>query len=373
MKIHTVSKGESLYSIGKNYGVTIEQLMFANGDTVTPTLIPGQAVIIPTSVPPVGTKLINGYAYPNIDRGALNAVLPYLSTVSPFSYGVRADGSLIPINDTDLITISESAGVMPILVVTTLTEDGYFDSQRASDILQSDELSQTLIDNILQKLQSRDYFGVDMDFEYIPTENRQNYVDFIKKLRDTVSPYGYRTLVSLAPKTSSVQRGLLYEAHDYAGLGESADYVLIMTYEWGYTYGPPMAIAPIDKVREVVEYAVSEIPPQKILLGIPNYAYDWTRPYVAGSKAQSMSNTEAVNRARRVGAEILFDSQAQTPYYTYYLDGNDHIVWFEDARSVMARMELIKEFDLAGMSVWNVMSFYKPLWTTVNSYFLPQR
>ena len=373
MTVYTVKEGDSLYSIGKKYGVTIEQLLKANGSTVNGTLIIGQAVVIPEPVSERGEKFINGYTYPAIDRGSLTAVLPYLTAVSPFNYGVREDGTLLPIADTDIITISQSEDVRPILIVTTLTEEGVFNSQRAVDVLENENIENTLILSIKSKLEERDYLGVDIDFEYVPPENKAEYANFISRLREEISPLGYKTFVSVAPKTSSDQRGLLYEAHDYSLLGAAADYVLVMTYEWGYTYGPPMAIAPIDKVRQVLEYAVSVIPKEKILMGVPNYAYDWVRPYVQGTRAESMSNTEAVNRARRVGAQIMFDSQAMTPYYTYYENGRDHIVWFEDARSVKARMELINELSIAGLSVWNITSFYQPLWSTVNSYFKPQK
>ncbi len=373
MKIYVTQAGDSLYSIGKKFGVTIEQLINANGSTVTPTLIIGQAIIIPTPPSERPKKIINGYAYPVIDRTALQSALPYLSNISPFSYGVKADGSLVMLSDADMIAIAGGSGVKPILIITTLTEEGVFNSQRSADVLQNDDFANTLIDNILKQLEKYDYFGVDIDFEYIPTEFRENYAEFITKLKAKISPLGYKTFVSLAPKTSATQRGLLYEAHDYALLGRAADYVLIMTYEWGYTYGPPMAVAPLDKVEQVLRYAVSEIDPSKVLIGVPNYAYDWTLPYVSGSRAESMSNTEAVDRARRVGANIMFDEQSQTPYYNYYKDGKEHVVWFEDARSINARMELINELGLAGMSIWNIMNFYKPLFTTINNYFLPDK
>ena len=70
---------------------------------------------------------------------------------------------------------------------------------------------------------------------------------------------------------------------------------------------------------------------------------------------------------------IMFDEPSQTPYYKYYSDGKEHIVWFEDARSVNARMELVNSYGLAGMSIWNIMNFYRPLFTTINSYFLPDK
>ncbi len=373
MKIYVTQAGDSLYSIGKKFGVTIEQLINANGSTVTPTLIIGQAIIIPTPYEDRPKKIINGYAYPVIERSNLQSALPYISNISPFSYGVNADGSLVLLNDADMIAIAGGSGVKPILIITTLTEEGVFNSQRSADVLQSDDFEDKLIESIINQLEKYDYFGVDIDFEYIPTNLRENYAEFITKLKSRIGPLGYKTFVSVAPKTSATQRGLLYEAHDYALLGNAADYVLVMTYEWGYTYGPPMAIAPLDKVEEVLRYAVSEIDPSKVLIGIPNYAYDWTLPFVTGNRAESMSNTEAVDRARRVGANIQFDEQSKTPYYNYYKDGKEHVVWFEDARSISARMELINELGLAGMSIWNIMNFYKPLYTTINNYFLPDK
>ena len=79
-----------------------------------------------------------------------------------------------------------------------------------------------------------------------------------------MNEYGIWVSVALAPKTSSDQKGLLYEGKDYGGLGAAANSVLLMTYEWGYTYSSPMAVAPINKVRQVIEYALSQIPVAKI-------------------------------------------------------------------------------------------------------------
>ena len=370
MIIHTVAKGDTLYGIGRRYGVTIEQLLAANGGTVEPALIAGQAVVIPQESAPGRSAISNGYAYPQIAAGELSAVLPYLSLISPFSCGIRRDGTLVEPDDGALIASSESAGVRPVLIVTTLNDDGRFSSETAAAVLSDPKASRALCENIVAKLQTRDYFGVDVDFEYVPPSFKRRYPEFIAELRALAAPLGYRVMVSLAPKTSADQKGLLYEAHDYAALGAAADYALIMTYEWGYTYGPPMAVAPVDKVEEVVRYAAGAIPPDKILLGIPNYAYDWTLPFTRGRAAESMSNVEAVTRARQYGAEIQFDETAKTPYYGYYAgDGSRHEVWFEDARSTAAKLELVERYALAGWSVWNVMSFYQPMFTVMRQTF----
>lgn len=132
-----------------------------------------------------------------------------------------------------------------------------------------------------------------------------------------------------------------------------------------------MAVAPIGPVRQVVEYALTHIPPQKIFLGIPNYGYDWTLPFVQGeSRANSISNPEAIALARRYGREILFDTASMTPHFNYTDgSGREHEVWFEDVRSMQAKYNLVEEFSLKGMGYWNLMRPFKSNWSLLNAMF----
>ena len=125
----------------------------------------------------------------------------------------------------------------------------------------------------------------------------------------------------------------------------------------GYTYGPPMAVAPIGSVRRVLEYALTQTVPEKILMGFPNYAYDWTLPYEAGvSRARLMGNEDAPRLAVRYGAEIQYSEADQTPYFHYTDEaGSVHEVWFEDARSAYAKFRLMQELSLRGLGCWNFM------------------
>jgi spore germination protein len=169
--------------------------------------------------------------------------------------------------------------------------------------------------------------------------------------------------------------GLLYEAHDYPTIGAVADEVLLMTYEWGYTFGPPMATAPLNNVRRVLEYGISVIDPDKILMGIPNYAYDWPLPFVRGeTQAESISNQEAIERAVQYGVTIQFDETAQAPFYNYTTaEGVEHVVWFDDVRSMDAKFRLIPELGLHGAGVWQIMNFFPGLWLVVDSLFTVEK
>ena len=142
-----------------------------------------------------------------------------------------------------------------------------------------------------------------------------------------------------------------------------------MTYEYGYKFGPPLAISPINQVRRALDYAITRIPPEKLLLGIANYGYDWTLPYIRGeSDAPSISTVEAIELAKRYGADIKFDETSMAPFF-FYSDkaGRSHEVWFEDARSYNAKMDLIKEYNLAGGFIWDLMRDNPSGFVTINS------
>lgn len=367
---YTLREGQTLYSVAQEYGVPLETLLQANPSLNPLNLQAGDTVIIPIGEQPEKrSAIVNGYAYPTITESALNCVLPFLTFLSPFSYTLTPQGDLIAPKDSDLVYRALRSAVMPLMVVTNLY-DGGFDTNTLSSVINSPELSQKLIDGITEELKNKNYYGVNMDMEYISPDDREVYNEFLRRLADRIRPLGYILTVALAPKISADQQGLLYEAHDYAAQGEIADYVIIMTYEWGYTYGPPLAVSPINEIRRVLDYAVTEIPPEKLLMSLPNYAYDWTLPYTRGTPAQSIGLTAAIELAQRYNAEVIFDEASQTPYFYYTAeDGTPHIVWFDDPRSIAAKLQLVNEYDLAGVSWWTVNRCYIPAWLIMQEMF----
>lgn len=275
---HTVRQGETLTGIAAQYNTTVLALLQNNPQLGGSDRIRAGQLLVISYGPKLGTFAVNGYAYPSIDQQVLRKTLPYLTYLSVFSYGFDSLGRLLPQNAEAITRIARQYGVRPLLVLTTLGEDGQFSSTRAQQLLRDATARSALIENLAQTLAAQGFAGVDIDFEYIPAEDAAAYADFVRAVRARLEPMGYTVMVALAPKTSAGQPGLLYEAHDYAALGAAADDVLLMTYEWGYALSEPMAVAPIDKVEQVVRFAVSQIPPDKIFLGMPNYGYDWLLP-----------------------------------------------------------------------------------------------
>lgn len=368
---HAVAPGESIYTIARTYVMSPRAILAANPQITDPSKLKvGQIIIIPERTRKYGTIEVNGYSFPEIDMETLRKTLPNLTYLSIFNYQVMKDGSLKGIDDVPLIQAAREFKVAPLMVITNIEEGKGFNSDIAKEILTNETAQNNLINNIVKTLKEKNYYGLDIDFEYIYPQNREDYNNFLRKIVNILRPMGYTVTTALAPKIAEDQPGVLYEAHDYPVHGALVDHVILMTYEWGYTYSPPMAVAPIDKVTEVLDYAVTAIPRKKIFMGIPNYGYDWTLPYVKGSAAKAVSNTEAVDLAYKEGAVILYDWKAQSPFFRYYdMNGKQHIVWFEDARSIKAKLDTANRYKLGGVSYWTIGKYFPQNWLVLNSLY----
>lgn len=245
MEIYVVRSGDNVDEIARQFQIPVEQLIYDNQIDYPYRLAVGQALLIvggrgeedvagSQERPPLE---MNGYAYPFINRQVLQDTLPYLTDLSIFSHGFTEEGDLVyPQADEQwMIEESREYRVRPLLVLTPMGEDGHFNNNLVSVLVRDRDVQQKLIRQLWAEVQAKGYGGVDVDFEYVLAEDRVPFAEFVGRLRQILNLYGYRVTAALAPKTSRDQRGLLYEGIDYRLLGEAANQVMLMTYEWGYT------------------------------------------------------------------------------------------------------------------------------------------
>ncbi len=369
---HVVQPGDTLSSIARQYGVSLRAL-YQNNPILggRDQIWLGETLVISYRQRPGPSILVNAYAYANISDDLLFSTLPFLSYLTPFTYGFTSSGALVELSDARLISAALSMGTAPLMHLSTLTPEGGFSNELSHLLLNDLQLQNVLIDNLTTTLLQKGYRGLDVDFEYVFSQDAEAYAAFLHRLTNTFNPMGFPVIAALAPKTSATQKGELYEGHNFSAIGAAVNQVLLMTYEWGYTYGPPMAVAPLPNVRQVVEYALTEIPARKIWLGVPNYGYDWPLPFVQGeTRATSISSQQAVALARRYGVAIQYDNKAQSPWFQYTDEsGQNHEVWFEDARSIRAKLALIPEYGLIGAGYWNLMREFPQNWVVLSSLY----
>jgi len=348
---HYVQSGESLWDISQYYGTTIQELVRINQLQNPNTIVAGLRLTIPVNKPVID---VNAYTINTGETGAreIQEVGQYLTYWMPFVYSVKEDGSLTTLDDTAMLQSATAEQIVPVMAITNFSAITA-GSGLAHTILSSSELQEKVLTTILNVMKEKGYKGLNVDFENVFPADRENYNQFLQRAVDRLHPEGYFVSSALAPKVSSEQQGLLYEAHDYEAQGKIIDFVVLMTYEWGYRFGPPQAISPLNQIKRVLDYAVTVIPRDKIFFGFQIYARDWLVPHVQGQEAETFSQQEAMRRAIQYGAAIQYDPIAQSPFFRYTdAQGRNHEVWFEDARSAQAKFRMVKDYHLRGISYW---------------------
>ena len=372
-----VQPGDSLYSISQRVDVPVQELANINGISENQILSVGYRLYIPARRK--RTAEFNGYVEP---RGttvapalvtAAREAAPYLTYLAPFSFQALRDGSLKePLLNEFPAIARENKNVL--MMVITNQENDQFSDELGRIILTNTSVQNKFLNNIVTTAKKYGFRDIHFDFEYLRPADREAYNQFLRKARDRFKKEGWFISTALAPKTSAEQKGRWYEAHDYKAHGEIVDFVIIMTYEWGYSGGPPMAVSPIGPVRDVLEYAVTDIPSNKILMGQNLYGYDWTLPFVQGSTARAVSPQQAIQIAADNDVSIEYDETAQAPHFNYTdIEDRQHEVWFEDARSIQAKFDLLKELNLRGMSYWKLGLAFPQNWLLISDNFNVRR
>lgn len=370
--VHVVQPGQNLLQIANLYGTTVDAIVRENQIQNPNVIYAGSRLIIPKRKRVIE---VNAYSYQKDEDAAssVNEIGHLLTYFSPFAYMIKEDGTLEPFDDDLMLNAAVSRNAVPMLAITNLsaTSTG---TNLAHAVLSSPELRETLITNVLQLMDAKGYRGVNIDFEYVEPRDRENYNEFLQLAVDRLHERGYFVSTALAPKTSDTQEGLLYTAHDYEAHGRIADFVVLMTYEWGWRGASPQAISPINQMRRVVEYALSVMPANKIFLGFQIYARDWKIPHVEGAVAETFSPQEAIRRATQYNAVIQYDTVAQSPFFRYTdTNGQGHEVWFEDARSAQAKFDMAKQYNLRGISYWALGYPFPQNWALLNDNFTIQK
>ncbi len=374
-RYYFVQPGDSLSLIANRYGIPALELARINGIPLNQTLYPGFRLYLPPGqLMEIET---NAYIEPmgeTVSQELLSSaqnVASYLTYLAPFSYQINRDGSIAQVPLDSIPDIADQTGASLMMVITNL-EEGAFSGELGQTVLENDKLQNALLDSIIAEANRVGRFSdVHFDFEFLPPTMREPYNQFLEKAVGRLHEQGLLVSTALAPKTSSSQEGQWYEAHDYGAHGAIVDFVVLMTYEWGYSGGPPLAVSPIGPVTEVVVYALTEIPAEKIMLGQNLYGYDWTLPFTPeGDYARALSPQQAISVARENNVTIQYSEQSQAPFFFYTdTNGAEHEVWFEDGRSIQAKFDLIKRYRLRGISYWKLGLSFPQNWLLLADQF----
>lgn len=267
-------------------------------------------------------------------------------------------GNITGMLPAEQITYANGNNIKPLVLL-----GNNFNGDTAKTLLESPTNRKNLINNLLSLIKTNSYMGVNIDLEGVYSSDRSYYTTFISEVYAALNPLGYTVSLSVPAKTSDSPYNTWSYAYDYASISKYADQVIIMAYDEHYPGGSPGAVASIGWVTNVVKYAVTVIPPEKIYVGMAAYGYDWS---VNGTKAYSING--CLSLASSYNAVIQWDSTAQAPYFTYTDSSSvKHTVWFENAQSLGYKLDVVNNSSVAGIAIWRLGLENTDYWNMIKS------
>jgi spore germination protein len=371
---YTVKEGDTLVDIANSYNVTVIQLLINNPFLSEREYIyPGDTIVIKYNTK--GKITTHGNTLPFINKEALRKTLPYLTYLSVLNFTATKEGEIITYyDDAEIIQITKDYGVLPLMLLTTLTIQGEANIGITYDLLLNEDIQNRQIDNILNILKTKGYYGINISFQHINVSNQQLYEGYFSKISRRINDEGYPVFVTINPNLASMNNGIGFQRVDYSLFDQLAQNIIFMDYEWATNVNPPSPISSIYNIDVFLDYVIRFTTPSKVIIGMASIGYDWELPFSAGlSSVNALTLENAIDLARNEGAIIHFDEISQTPFYRYtkssYDNEIEHIVWFIDARSIDALLGLISKYSLLGTSVWNITIYNPQLWLVIYSQY----
>lgn len=293
------------------------------------------------------------------------------NSISLFWYYVNSDLEVAPYGaareDESIISYAHEHNIKVLALITNLpdSEDSTWSSDRVRELIETKSARTKHIDELVKLMDEKNFDGINIDYEELDTDLKGEFSLFIKELSQTLHERGKLVGVALHPKSG--ERIPIEDngsrAQDWQVLGQYADQLYIMAYgeHWNTSAAGPPASIPWD--TKIIDYAKKlNMPLNKIFFGIPLYGVRWE---VNKKDGKGYVYTEIEQLEQKYNVQPQWNTNSQSPYLRYTEDGTNYELWFENARSVQAKIDLVKKNGLGGITFWHIGGEDPAIWKTL--------
>ncbi|MGR6835259.1 glycosyl hydrolase family 18 protein [Syntrophomonas erecta] len=226
------------------------------------------------------------------------------------------------------------------------------------ELLSSSDNRNRMVNNLVTAMYRDNYDGINIDFELMAPADAANFTTFLRELKQSMGQDKELTVAVFA-RTGNEKWATPYE---YDKIGQIADAVVVMAYDYHYSTSKPGPVAPLWWVEQVGSFMARHIPAQKVLLGMATYGYDWP----TGTRATAVTASKLAALKQKYQVEQHFDDKSMSPYYTYRDSNNNyHEIWLENERSLSEKWKVVSRYQLGGISFWRIGNGFEDLYRVI--------
>jgi spore germination protein YaaH len=300
-----------------------------------------------------------------------------IDIVGPQSYKMDEHGNMWGSVDRRILDLSAKNNIKVMPLIVNVTNAG-FDQPLFHKLLHDSAARARAVDNMVRVCREHRYYGIQFDYENIHISDKDAFTDFYRQSATALHANGFAISIAAVPRASedvgpTEYHKWIYEywrgAYDYKALGEIGDFISLMTYDEHTHRTTPGPVAGIPWMEAVIQFVLKGVPPEKISLGIPFYSYRWQPSYqnnLAHVWGRSLDYAEALGLAERYNAEWCWDDREKVSYAVYPNEYLNEYIYLEDARSLAAKLALVKKYQFRGISVWRLGHEDPQVWKQIN-------
>lgn len=297
-------------------------------------------------------------------RSLLNSGLQ-VTSISTFAHQVQADGTIkapYGVNQAAL-DYAKNLGLPNYMLIHNF-HGSTFTKEVLRQVLSDEAARAKLIDEVLRNIEHYEYDGVEVDFEGIGFEDRDNFSTFLQELKDALIPHDLTLMIAIPAKTWDDPNNNWSGGYDYVAIGQTVDRVMVMSYDEHWSGGHPGPVSSLPWYKKVAAYVDRTIPKDKVLMGIPLYGYDWPE----GGRARALLPVGIDKIVDKYGGTVQHDPVSDTPFYRYTDDnGINRQIWFEDNESIAKKIKVVQEYGFKGVGLWRLGFEKLELWQVLQA------
>lgn len=289
---------------------------------------------------------------------------PAVDVVSPVWYQPTDSGDLVfASNEAD--AQAARGGADPETSSGTLIPSvsnfrhGRWDGDLVASILADSDRRRRHVEALVEAANQPGVGGIDLDYESLPAETRSAFSGFLRELAAALGAEGRSLTVTVHAKTEEPGASPGSQAQDWRAIAAAADEVRVMAYDHSWSESEPGPVAPLPWVEEVLRFATQQMPAEKVFLGLATYGYDWPE----GRPADDVAWADVREILAANDVDEAWDEEAAAPWFSYAdASGTQHTVWYENARSLQAKIDLARQYEVGGVFIWKAGGEDPAIW-----------
>ena len=277
-------------------------------------------------------------------------------------HAFTADGSLAVDNDPKLDAWLKTINIeLPQMPLVNNYDGQVWQVDAMAQMLANAASRERLCASLSAYATSHKDAGIAVDFENVPDQSQKDFTEFIRELGAALHNDKLKLMVALPAADWT---------YDYKSIALYSDAIVLMNYDFHWPQSAPGPIVSQDWYLKNLNAIIKVVPPQKIVMGIANYAYDWSSPTKQNPHpvADALSFQSACVRASESDASIQFDPASLSPFYKYEDENNNvHNVWMLDALTAYNELRAADRAQLQGVALWRFGSEDPSIWDIWNA------